>query len=248
MQAKPHNPYPLLLRRVLRRALPHHLYRRHIGRHEDESLRLWTCIAREAPPEQAILDIGAFHGDYAKAARQVNPKVQVYAFEPNPHTLRRLEDICKDRQIEIVNMAVGEENGTVAFLHDGATSRIANGSVYSSRQMTRVPTTSLDAWIAERSVIPYLLKIDVEGLEARVLRGAQDLLTKYQPVILCEVLTDAAGIDVKKSLPYHYRFFHIDENNGVVEKTAITRKKWRNHNWLLMPESRCKILCSLGAE
>lgn len=45
-------------------------------------MRLWTRMAAVVPPGSAILDIGAFRGAYALAAKTANPATLVYAFEP----------------------------------------------------------------------------------------------------------------------------------------------------------------------
>lgn len=54
------------------------------------------------------------------------------------------------------------------------------------REAQLVPTVSLD-WLLERFPAPRFLKIDVEGAEDRVLRGATRLLAEARPVLLCEV-------------------------------------------------------------
>ena len=40
------------------------------------------------------------------------------------------------------------------------------------------------------------------------------------------------------ALPLDYHFYHIDENKGIEKQPHITRKRWRNLNWLLVPENR----------
>ena len=237
---KPKPPYPMWLNRVLRKVLVERIYRRYVGRHEDESLRRWTRMATQVADGKAILDIGAYHGEYALAARAANATVDVFAFEPNPHALDVLRDACQGRSIEIVAAAVSDEPGEVSFSCRSAQSAISPQPPASDAEEERVTVTatSLDAWLSERSVIPALLKIDVEGWEARVLRGASRAINEYRPVILCEVLTDAAGEDVRSALPPFYRFFRVDENHGVTEDTRLTRRTWRNKNWLLAPEER----------
>jgi FkbM family methyltransferase len=236
----PKHPYPMWLRRVLRRVLFERIYRRYVGRHEDESLRRWTRMAGRVGDGKAVLDIGAYHGDYALAAREANARVDIYAFEPNTHALDVLRGACQGRSIEIVAAAVSDEAGDVSFSCRSAESAISTQEPASDadQELVTVTAISLDAWVSERSVIPALLKIDVEGWEARILRGASRAISEYRPVILCEVLTDAAGEDVRSALPSFYRFFRVDENRGVTEETRLTRRTWRNKNWLLVPEER----------
>lgn len=241
---KPQNPWPPILRLFLRRVLPHQFYRRYIGRHEDASLAIWRRLARVIPLGTAILDIGAFRGEFSLAARDVNPSAKVFAFEPNPSNLEKLRAECDSRGIEIVAGAVAEKGGVVRFVCDSAHSHIAASCVVasgSSPQKERelvVPVVALDTWTAECSVIASLIKIDVEGAESAILRGARNILRYSQPIILCEVLSDSDGERVMAELPAEYRYWYIDENTGASERPRITRKYWRNKNWLLVPESK----------
>jgi FkbM family methyltransferase len=234
------NPYPATLRRLLRKVLPHHVYRRHIGRHEDESMRLWTRIAARSQAGETILDIGAFQGEYALAAKKANPLAQVYAFEPNPRSLSTLRHTCRDAGVEVVASALAERDGEIPFVCRGEESQLirSSSSVAESEEVVLVPAVTLDGWVESHFVVPVLIKIDVEGAEAGILRSAVRLLRDHQPVILCEVLSDEAGREVMAALPEHYRFFHIDENHGTSEERHITRRRWRNKNWLLVPTAK----------
>ncbi len=238
VETKPRNQYPTFVRRLLRKMLPLPLYCRWVGRHEYGSMRLWIRIAANVPPGRVILDIGAFHGDYALAAKDANPQIAVYAFEPNPITFEVLNMACENRGILVEKFAFANKNGAVSFLCSSAQSRILVESSIQQGKIIRVPAVSLDWWIMENAVVPALIKIDVEGAEASILRGARRLLGEHKPIILCEVLSDAAGSDVMSALPSNYRYYRIDENTGLIEQTRITREKWRNKNWLLIPEGK----------
>jgi hypothetical protein len=50
-----------------------------------------------------------------------------------------------------------------------------------------IPSTSIDAYVAKRKVSPNLMKIDVEGAEVLVLRGASNLLREKHPALIVEV-------------------------------------------------------------
>ena len=241
---KPRNPYPIIARRLLRKSLPNNVYRRYIGRHEDESLRLWKLISAQIHFGDAILDIGAFKGDYALAAREVNREAIIFAFEPNPYSFNIIQEKCHDQDIEVINLAIAETDGSVSFMLNSSTSRMVYRNFKSPVDIIQVPGISLDTWITENGVSPSLIKIDTEGTEAEILRGGEMVLDAYRPIILCEVLSDQAGKDVMDALPKDYYFYHIDENSGFEERDKITRKKWRNHNWLFVPMHKKSALCN----
>jgi FkbM family methyltransferase len=209
-------------------------------------MRLWRRIAITVSPEKAVLDIGDFRGEYALAARRVNDRVPVYAFEPNPHTLEVLGAACEGKGVEVIGVAVAEQNGSMPFLCSSAQSRMIGGvlSYDTQDQVCNVPTVTLDSWTSEHAVMPSLIKIDVEGAEAAILHSAQRVLLDYQPIILCEILTDWAGDQVMATLPPNYRFSYIDENVGTEERSRIKRYCWRNMNWLLMPEHKYAEVCT----
>jgi len=219
--------------------LPKSVYRRHVGRHEDESLRLWRAFAKRVTPPRAILDIGAFHGEFAIAAREVNPEAPIFAFEPNPDSLSYLNTACAGKGISIVPNAVSDQDGTVSFLCSTAQSRILkNDAPTTTEQTVQVQCLSLSAWVSDQRVSPALIKIDIEGAEPAVLKAARGMVEDCQPVILCEVLTNEAGDLLRKALPAGYSYWQIEENGGVQENDRIARYKWRNKNWLFVPNNR----------
>jgi FkbM family methyltransferase len=140
-------------------------------------------------PGDLFADVGANNGLYSLwAARLVGARGRVHAFEPDPDTaarLRRNAELNGFSQIEVHVRALGEREGTVR-LHrwvgaSGRTSRYATSPGLS--QEIEVPMTSLDAHFAG-SPPPKFVKIDVEGMEVDVLRGAEGLLSAEQPPLV----------------------------------------------------------------
>jgi len=193
--------------------------------------------------QMTILDIGAFEGMYALAARKANKYASIYAFEPNPNNVAALRKNVIGQNIHIEETAVSDNEGEVVFSLESATSHISqsDSSNYLQAGIT-VRSISLDAWTQINHTLPDLIKIDTEGHESAILRGAKNMFKNRSPIILCEVLSDDAGKDVMQSIPNGYIFYHIDENKGVTHRAVIDRKKWRNRNWLLAPISSQALL------
>ena len=203
-------------------------------------MRLWSRLCARVPEGKAILDIGAYHGDYAALARSVNPLATIAAFEPNRASLEVLETTCRSLGIEVCDMALGDREGCCQFREatSGPMSRVLDARIplrLAGSQVRDVRQTTVDAWCHSRGVTPALMKIDVEGGEPLVLRGAAKSLAQHKPCIICEVLTDAAGVAVMSVLPERYRFYYIDELGSVAESFVIRRRQFRNRNWLLLP-------------
>jgi FkbM family methyltransferase len=132
-------------------------------------------------------DVGGHLGMYALwAARLVGPGGRVHGFEPDPQAaeaLRRNAALNGFSQIEVNEVAVGAEAGELRLVRaprmTGLTSRysIQEGDAFEAR------VTTLDLHFAGRGA-PDLIKIDVEGMEHEVLRGARDLVSSERPPIV----------------------------------------------------------------
>jgi FkbM family methyltransferase len=140
-----------------------------------------------------IFDIGANCGVFSAACLISAHSVRVVAVEPDPVTFKVLESNLRDYNSIVINKAVSDTAGTAELLipnRGRATSTIV--TVGSSTQMggirsaIRVETTTVDDLVAEYGP-PALIKVDVEGAEALVIRGAEKTLTEHSPILHIEV-------------------------------------------------------------
>jgi FkbM family methyltransferase len=144
-----------------------------------------------------VLDVGAHHGYYTLlASRLVGSRGKVFSFEPSPRERRALRwnSILNGRtNIRIQPFALGNSRGEGSlYLADSF-----NTGLNSLRpqvvvsDVVRVPIsiTTLDSWIAAHPLKNVdFLKLDVEGGELDVFKGAQLFLSRQsRPVILAEV-------------------------------------------------------------
>jgi len=233
-------PLPAKLRNYLRKVLPGALYLRYFGRHEKMSLRVWQSLAARIPANTVVLDIGAFHGEFAVAARKANESCEIFAFEPNPSSLEILRRHGKSSSFEIVEKAVSNKNETVYFNCNRQISSIVHEN--SNERTIEVQAHTLDSWLEATRRIPFLIKIDVEDAAARVLSGAAKLLAEFRPIIICEILNDQIGAAAKKALPGDYCCYYINENKGLELKTDIRRADWRYKNWLFLSPEKAFLL------
>jgi FkbM family methyltransferase len=148
-------------------------------------------------------DIGANLGFTSlPAARIVGTSGRVIAIEPSPSNIAWLKRHIALNQYEnivtVVEAAVCEQNGgSVSFslLNDGRSpsnslmfSSSVNGESPEVTDQISVPAISLDGLLAEQERVPKLVKIDVEGAELKVLRGATELLSlEVAPTLLLAV-------------------------------------------------------------
>jgi FkbM family methyltransferase len=134
---------------------------------------------------RVVLDVGANIGLVAIPVARRLPESKIYAFEPHPtNTLRLVENIELNRisNVEVVRAAASSFEGTVAM----AESSPMMHSVKSTGSL-RVACITLDAFIVNGGLRVDLIKIDVEGHELEVLKGAMSLLQTQHPAVVCEV-------------------------------------------------------------
>jgi FkbM family methyltransferase len=142
-------------------------------------------------PGDTVWDVGANIGYLALLfARAVGPTGKVYSFEPGRRVLPDLRrTVAREPQlIEILELAASDQDGEARFHEDSdSTDRSTLASAGPDGYV--VKTARLDTVWRERGLrMPDVLKIDVEGHEAAVLRGSAELIRQTRPLILFESL------------------------------------------------------------
>lgn len=159
-----------------------------------------------------VVDVGANVGWFSMlAARLVGPTGRVLAIEPNPANCRLVERSAADNgfaQITVLAVAASDRSGMAALETDGSNGRMilldrAPASALSCSFV--VPLEPLDELVRRAGLERVdVLKIDVEGAEALVLRGASDILARHRPAIVCEVfpalMRTTAGVEPRAFL------------------------------------------------
>jgi FkbM family methyltransferase len=181
------------------------------GQYEPEEVRFAQSVLK---PGDTAVDVGAHIGFFTvHMAAAVGATGRVYAFEPfdaNADLLERslAENRFEDRVI-FQRAAVGAAAGSatltfpVETLNSGGAYLLQNGMApLAGNQKKRVPLVALDALDLRRPV--RFIKMDVEGSEPQVIRGAARILTADRPVILSELhptqLDRASGVTADEFL------------------------------------------------
>jgi FkbM family methyltransferase len=134
--------------------------------------------------DEQFVDCGAFDGDSVRGFLELTGGrfSRIDAMEPDPDNLRKLRSFIatlpvEDQQrIYVHPVAVGRERRTLRFRHGvGPASTIAEEGEYD------VACVSLDEELA--AAAPTYVKVDVEGAEPDVIRGAAHLITKHAPTM-----------------------------------------------------------------
>jgi len=141
-----------------------------------------------------FVDVGAYSGLYTLLACLADRRLRAVAFEPNPRKLPQLA--CHvavnglAHRVRIVGEALGERPGTATLAIPSDDSAASLRAAAAGERSVRVPVTTGDARL--RGLPVGLVKIDVEGREAEVLRGMAGLLRARRPHVIAECLEPGA--------------------------------------------------------
>lgn len=174
---------------------------------------------------KTFVDVGANVGIYTLAAsRIVGQSGRVIAFEPSVQSFPTLkENISLNglTNVQAFRVALSDKAGEAFLSHgdDPGKNSLGNDS-WRERRGEEVETLSLDEALQEASVERVdVIKMDVEGAEELVLRGANKVVASHKPAIIFEVNQEAAA---RLGLSHHgawdqlqsfgYKFFRVGDN------------------------------------
>ena len=210
-------------------------------------------MQRWVKPGDTVVDVGANIG-YISAilAGAVGSKGKIYAFEPNPIIFPQLRTLAKASagRIEAFQSAITDksENGVTDFYivsdHSMWSSTVIEGDG-SGLDRIQVPSISLSEFIANGGLSRVdFIKIDVEGGEADVLRGASQFLTDGgKPIIMCELAASLVSVRTQSFaaverllVDFGYRAFLIAPG-GKLSPMLLSELKQQTHtfNIVLLP-------------
>lgn len=142
---------------------------------------------------RSVIDIGASRGQFALFAVQNFPQARIVSFEPLPGPRLALERVLGGR-VEVKPLALGAEPGSATMnisRQDDSSSILEIGAAQQRNfpgteaiDTLEVPVSTLDEALEEPPARPCLLKIDVQGLELEVLKGATKTLAAVDEALV----------------------------------------------------------------
>ena len=179
------------------------------------------------------VDAGAHCGDILKHLLRLSPRGEHWAFEPIPNLARQL---CRRfPRARVEEVALSDFSGTAVFrfLPDAAaySSLLSRTDVEAGRpvRLLHVQVRRLDDLIPEDLPIAFI-KIDVEGAEAALLRGAAGVLKRCKPVVIFECAPDKLADCIPTLEDAGLRISHLTDfisgkRRGLEEVMQVGRER-----------------------
>lgn len=208
-----------------------------------------------------FMDIGSNIGYYSVLAGAVNPGIHIHAFEPakgpNHYLKKNIELNNLAERVQIHQLALSDRKGSLNFFesinpkypylkyHLGGTgSLLENKDTASAYQ---VETITLDDFVRTKDITNLdIIKLDTEGTEHEILSGANEVIRKFRPIVICEILFDK----IERQLEFFflersYKMFYPFENELIEVQRIIRQKDDGVRNCFFVPEEKVNLIKGL---
>lgn len=192
--------------------------------------RLFNVLSSLGLKPDHIVDVGANHGDWTRAALAAFPLARVTMFEPQKHLSTKHADLAGNNRVKVCYQGVGDFDGSAAFTfhpRDDSSSFVysapaaaAQGFVQSDVEICRLDTVMTKSKFG----MPEIVKIDAEGLDLKVLNGAPETLASADIVLIeatvsCPEYPNTAAIVFSRMEMEGFRLFDITDLNRMPNGT-----------------------------
>ncbi len=195
------------------------------GRYEKAVTNTLLSIEQDM---KVVYDVGAHVGlTTLILAKRFGIRASIFAFEPSPQNVANLGALVTANgmsNVKIIQIALSDQCGNAKFLRLSA-SCMGKLDVVAAEDsppspldsFDQVRTQTLDSFVFDDGQPPPdLIKIDVEGAEAMVLRGGEAVIAKFHPILLMELHGPKHAADVWDLLQNNgYQWTYIDPKVGL---------------------------------
>jgi FkbM family methyltransferase len=181
----------------------------------------------------SVIDIGAHNGDWTTEVRELFPDPQYLLFEPLPTKKDLLKEKFRKTNTEIYSVLLGhDEKREVPFFSMGTGSSVLEEQTSLDREVIFLDMCKLDSITCKHNLgDKVLMKIDVQGFELEVLKGAEKTLS-FTELILMEV----SLLNYNKEAPLIHQVIPAMEEYGFVPYDFVGFIRKANDNALIQTD------------
>ncbi|MEI7474063.1 MAG: FkbM family methyltransferase [bacterium] len=178
-----------------------------------------------------IIDAGAYIGDSAMVlSRTLSPR-KIYSFEPVSVIFNQLIDTIKVNKLnEVVQpvklgLSSEEKEQEITIDGSGSTMKLSERSLKIPKE--KILNTTIDAFVEKHNLKVSLIKMDTEGTELDILRGAEKTIREQKPVLLVSIYHNAEEFFEAKplieswNLGYKFKIKKLNPFNFIFETILI---------------------------
>jgi len=229
----------------------------------DYEIWLDTILPKLIDNENGVfLDIGANTGQTMLKVLPRFPDVRYLAFEPNENCVSYLQALCEVnnfKNVKILEYALSDSDGEAELLTRYQDDILAT-TTHTFRKFTKysikkqVRMTTGDALIkAENLTKISVIKIDIEGGEAKAIDGLLDSIREFQPYIICEIAplpTEDKGVTAFRTMSANQILSRLKELNYVainivtlkrINRTEDLSPSLESCNYLFIPNTKDQL-------
>jgi FkbM family methyltransferase len=225
-----------------------------IQNYEYQVVRIFKNIITDL---DCFMDVGSNLGYYSLIAATLNPKIDVYAFEPLPSAFLFLQNnirLNKLNNVKAYQLALSNKEGEIDFYatkmpkalylkhHISGTSNLATPKD-SYSEIIKVNSQTLDHFADENLLKKVdLIKLDTEGTENVVLEGAKGIIERDKPIVISELLPGKIEHELEMFYKNQDYLFFASKNDGLIQINSLIGYSEKKEDLFFVHESKKRKL------
>lgn len=191
-------------------------------------IRLTKFLIKNIRQAETFIDIGAHVGYFSLLANEISQNGKIFSFEPTQKTFQLLRlNTNHFQKIKIENLALSDnENTTTFFVADSINSEYnsLSSDVFVEKNISfaeqKIQNTTFDNYFSDKNLTDKtFIKIDTEGAEMLVLKGATKFLKSHSPIVMMEYLQNSSSNNYENAVKFlsslNYNCYCINNNGDL---------------------------------
>lgn len=219
--------------------LCHYFIQKHMSKFNNPGYKavLDSINNKEYLKNKDIIDAGAYDGDTAVLFSNYTNK-KVYSFEPSSQNYELLITNIKQhylKKVTPIKLALGDSNSPLYLFNEKCCSKIISKndigktksechiSIPEQKRIELVNSITIDNFVKKNNLNIGLIKVDIEGFEQKLLKGAEETIKKQRPILIISIYHNEDDFfNIKKTIENWNLNYKFRINRGPFYKYIVT--------------------------